>query len=114
MARGVEAAVQHVVVARAATCAGFAGAGGPGPVDEDPEEPRLHRRPALETVDASHDAEPRVLDDLLGHCTAGYERLGEAQQPGVMSTHQGREGCFVAGAERVEQRRVGIGHQRRG
>ena len=34
-------------------------------VRQDPEEPRLEGRPALEATDAVEHADPRVLDDLL-------------------------------------------------
>ena len=42
-----------------------------GPVDEDPKEPRLDRRPTLESVDPADDPHPCVLHRLLGHGRAG-------------------------------------------
>ena len=45
---------------------GLAHAAGLGGVDEDAQDPRLQRRAALEAVEPLQDAEPRLLDDLLG------------------------------------------------
>ena len=44
-----------------------------GRVREDPEDPGLQRRAALEAVEALEDAEPGFLDDLLGDGTARHE-----------------------------------------
>ena len=37
-----------------------------GQVDEDLEEPGLHRRSTGESVDAAHRSDPRLLDDIFG------------------------------------------------
>ena len=84
-------------------------------VEEDPEEPRLERRPALESVDAAEHREPRVLRDLLCDGPAADGRLRQAEQPRLVATNELDERSLVTGLEPADQRRVVfVFHCRRG
>ena len=70
-----------------------------GRVREDPEDPGLQRRAALEAVEALEDAEPGFLDDLLGDGAARDEHHRHPQHRGPVAAEQLAEGGFVAGTE---------------
>jgi hypothetical protein len=100
--------------------AGVGGAARLGPVDEDPQDPRPQRRAALEAVEALQDAEPCLLDDLLGDGAARDVVAGDGEHRRVVALDQRLEGALVPGAQALEQllllggsRRLdlGLGHE---
>src|SRR5262245_10414995 len=70
-----------------------------GRVDEDPEDPGLQARAALEALDAARDGRPGVLDDLLRHRAAAAVRHRERDQAPVIPCIQLRVGARVARAQ---------------
>ena len=68
----------------------FPDALGLGPVDEDAEDPGLERRAALEPVDPVEDAEPRLLDDVLGRFPRGHVGHRQPQQRRVVPARSAR------------------------
>ncbi len=81
-------------------------AGGLGPVDQDVEQPRAQRRPALEPLDAPDQAEPGVLHDLLGDGPAGDHGLGQAQEGGVVALDDQPERGLVACPQPGDELRI--------
>ncbi len=74
-----------------------------GRVDQDPEDPRLEGRAALEAADRADDRGPGLLDGLL--CDGAAAALGdrEREQAVVVALVQLRVRPLVAGAERAQQ-----------
>src|SRR6266581_2798469 len=83
------------------------------PVRHDAEQPRAQRRPALETVEATEQPQPRVLRYLFGDCRAPHVAAGEPDHRRVMAVDQAREGLLVAGPQAPQQLAF-IGTARRG
>ena len=79
-------------------------------VDEDPEHPRLERRPALEAVERAEHAQPRLLHDLLGDRASRSEDARDPEQAGVPLAHDRGEGRLVPRPERGDQLVVGERH----
>ena len=79
-------------------------------VDEDPEDPRLERRAALEAVERAEHAQPRLLDDFLGHRPGRGEDARDPEEPGVPLAHDGGEGFLVACSECGDELVVGKRH----
>ena len=73
--------------------------GGPRPIQQDPEQPRLQRRAPFEPLDAANDGEPRVLHDLFRDGVTANGRVGEAQELRLMAPHHLRECLVVARLE---------------
>ena len=75
-----------------------------GAVDEDPEQPGLQRRAALEAVDAAHVLRARCPARLLRPRPVGNERTGARRSiDGVVAAHEGDERPLVSGARAREQ-----------
>src|SRR5262245_38967324 len=83
-----------------------------GAIDQNPEDPRLERRSALEGPDALDHAQPRVLDDLLGDGVVRHVEARHATQARVMFADEPRERILVSAPERVEERRFLRAHGR--
>src|SRR5207249_3495590 len=75
-------------------------------VGQDPEDPGLQRGARLETVDPGEDADPRLLDDLLGDRPARDVDLRDPEERSVVHPHQLLEGPLVACAQRLDEPRV--------
>ena len=106
---GIEAAVEPVSIVERGV-ARLAHSGRLGTVDEDPEQPGLHRAAALESMDSLHHTKPCVLNDLFRYSTRRHERLGEPQHPRVVAADERGERGIVAHAQRVEQLHVRVTH----
>src|SRR5918911_2396318 len=76
---------------------------GPGAVHENVEHPRLERRASLEAMDATEDAEPRLLGDLLRVGAVMHVRRREAHQRRMVPVEQGDERLFVAVPQTLDQ-----------
>ena len=59
-------------------------------VGDDPEDPRLERGTALEAIDACDDAEPRLLNDLLGDGARGDVHPRDAEHRGAVFVDERR------------------------
>src|SRR4051794_16602816 len=97
----VEATVESVTVVEGGVTR-LANSGRLRPVDEDSEEPRLHRATALEAMDSFDHTQPCVLYDLFRYSTCRHERLGQAQHAHLVPADQGGERLLVPVAQRGE------------
>ncbi len=71
-------------------------------VRDDPEDPGLQRRAALEASDPADDAEPGFLHDLLCDRAGGDVHPGDAEHPGAVLVDQRREDALVTATERSD------------
>ena len=58
---------------------------------------------ALESIQATEQAQPGVLRDLFGHGRAAHVAAGEPDHRRVMAVDQAREGLLVAGPQAPQQ-----------
>ncbi len=72
--------------------------GGPGAIDEDPVQPGLKGRPALEPVHTPQDRQPGFLHHFLSHGVVRYERAGNTHHGIVMPSDHVDEGSLVTGS----------------
>ena len=86
---------------------------GASTVDQHPKQPSLERRPALEALHAADDGEPGLLARLLRDGATAHCRLGEAEQPRLVTADQLDERRLVAGAQPFDEPEVVI-HSDRG
>ena len=75
-------------------------------VGEDPEDPGLERRAALEPVDPAHHRDPGLLHDLLGDRARGHVGLRDPDHRRAVAVDQLGERRLVAVAESGDQVRV--------
>jgi len=76
-----------------------------GAIDENPEDPRLKRRSALEGPNAPDHAQPRVLHDLVGDGRVRHVEARHAPQARVVLADEPRECILVPAPKRIEDRR---------
>ena len=74
-----------------------------GGVDEDAQDPRSQRRAALEAVDALEDAEPGLLDDLLGDRPRVHVVPRDGEHRGVVAFDERLERALVSRAQAREE-----------
>ena len=99
--RGHEGGERHA--ARLALPAGLR------PVGQDAEQPGLQRRALLEALEPGEDAEPRLLDDLLGRLAVADVQARDPQHRRAVALDERAERELVAAAQAGEQLSVRIG-----
>jgi len=82
----------------------FPPAAGARHVEEDPEDPGLERRPALESVEPGEHSEPGLLDGVLGGIAIPEVAHREPEERPVVALEQRCESGFVAGLEGFQLR----------
>ena len=70
-----------------------------GAVGEDAEEPGLEGGAGLEAIDALEDAEPGLLNDVLGGGAVADVEEGEADEGRLVAIDKDHEGALVTGAK---------------
>src|SRR5262245_19832558 len=81
-----------------------------GAIDEDPEDPRLERRSALEGPDAPNHAQPSILHDLVSGGAGRHIEARHATQARVIFANEPGERPFVPAPKRVQERRFFWAH----
>ena len=83
-------------------------AAGARAVGDDPQDPGLQRRAALEAVEALQDAEPGLLHDLLGDGAAAHVAERDPQHQRAVAVDERHERVLVAGAQAREEVAIGV------
>lgn len=78
----------------------------PDAVQQDPEDPRLQRGPALEASQPLQDPDPGLLHDLLSRRWIPEVGQSHLEQGGLVAIDQLHEDPFVAPSQRLHQPRV--------
>ena len=75
-------------------------------VHDDAVQPGGEQGLALEAIDVPERVEERLLNRVARVLLVRQQTTGDGQQPAAVGPHQPFEGARLAGAKRLEQRRV--------